>query len=326
MGQHRTPRHKEIRLLTQKLFLLLPLVLATACSLGIGEGLPPTVVYTTPAKGSGNVPVTSTISATFSRSMDATTINAGTFTLTQGGVPISGSVTYSGRTATFTPTSNLPGNSVFTATITTGAKDAAGVAVASSQAWTFMTIPVPTAGTIVLYYTYTMNGGTFTRTFSPVTMTAGANTLSQSLNPTDGSITLTIANLPVGGYEDNGFYFYVGALQYFYSLRVVAASGSGPFSANLYLDASNDGQFFSWASDVYSGLGGDLYYTANTAPVNGVLTIDSTTTFGGSTLPQLRAGAIAGVSGSTRAAIWLGIAPAAGTSRTATIVSITQNQ
>ncbi len=65
--------------------------------------------------------------------MDATSINASTFTLTQDGSLIPGSVSYSGKTATFTPTNNLPGDSVFTATITTEAKDAAGVVVAPSR-------------------------------------------------------------------------------------------------------------------------------------------------------------------------------------------------
>jgi large repetitive protein len=304
------------------LLLLGPVAFAVAgCSVGIGEGLPPTVVYATPADGSGNVPVTAAITAVFSTPMDSTTVTASTFIVSRNGLPLTGTVTCTGRTATFTPTNNLPGNSMFSATITTGAKDAAGNAVASNQAWTFMTIPVPTAGNVVLYYTYTMNGGTFTRSPTPVSLTNGANVLSQSANP-DGSVTLSIQSMPAG-YEDNGFYFYVGSLQYFNSLRVVSSGGS--FTANLYLDVDNNGQFFSWnGSNVITGVAPDLYYTSGASPVAGVLTVDSTTSFSGHTIPQLRAGAVAGVSGSTRAAIWLGFSLGSG-SQTATILSITQN-
>jgi hypothetical protein len=313
--------------------LLLLIVPVGGCSLGIGGGLAPTVSYTVPANGTGNVPVTAKITATFSSPMDSTTITPSTFTLSQNGILIPGSVNCSGNTATFTPTNHLPGESVFTATITTGAKSAAGIAVATNQAWTFMTIPAQAAGDIVLYYTYTMNGGSFTRSPIPATITNGTNIVSQTFNPTDGSVTLTIQNAPAG-YEDNGFYFYVGALQYFTSLRVVAANGSGTYSANLYLDANNDGQFFSWSSNVFAGVGGDMYLSANTSPVNGVLTIDSTTSFnvqgspGGTyTLPQLVGGALAtyGVSGSTGAAIWIGFALSSSGSQTTTIDSITEN-
>jgi hypothetical protein len=288
------------------------LVLAAGCSVGAGQGFPPTLFITNPADGSGNVPVTAAVSATFSRAMDPTTITASSFTITQDGTSIPGTVTCSGKTATFTPTNNLPGNAIFTGTITTDAKDVNGVAVPSNQVWTFMTIPVPTANSIVLYYTYTQVSPFWTRTASPLTLTNGANTISQSFNPLDGSVTITILNAP--GYQDNGFYFSVGSLQYFSSLRVVTASGAGPFSA-----------FFTWAANVISGLGSDKYSSASAAPVNGVLTLDSTTSFGGYTIPQLRAGAVAGVTGSTRAAIWLGFSLGPGQSQTTSTASITEN-
>jgi hypothetical protein len=67
--------YKMTPILTRKPWLmLLPLlVLAAGCSLGIG-GLVPTVYTASPANGSGNVPVTASITATFSSPMDATTI------------------------------------------------------------------------------------------------------------------------------------------------------------------------------------------------------------------------------------------------------------
>jgi subtilisin family serine protease/subtilisin-like proprotein convertase family protein len=68
--------------------------------------------------------------------MDAATISTANFTLDNG---VTGTVTYSGTTATFTPSSNLAYSTTYTATITTAAKDAAGNAMASDYAWSFTT-------------------------------------------------------------------------------------------------------------------------------------------------------------------------------------------
>ena len=69
--------------------------------------------------------------------MDASTINSTTFTLNQGSTPVSGNVTYSGTTATFTPSISLSYSTTYTATITTGANDVAGNAIASNYSWSY---------------------------------------------------------------------------------------------------------------------------------------------------------------------------------------------
>jgi len=55
-------------------------------------------------------------------------------------------VTYAVRTATFAPTSNLAASTVYTATITTGAKDLAGNALAANFVWSFTTGATSAAG------------------------------------------------------------------------------------------------------------------------------------------------------------------------------------
>ena len=107
--------------------------------LRIGDILP-TVVSTVPANGATDVAVNGTISATFSKPMNPSTINTTTFTVQQGTTPFSGTVTYAGATATFTLASNLPPNTTFTATITTGAQDVAGNGLANNFVWTFTTV------------------------------------------------------------------------------------------------------------------------------------------------------------------------------------------
>ena len=106
--------------------------------------VPPTVVSTTPANGAINVAANTAPTATFSRAMDPTTINSTTFTVTgPGSTPVAGAVTYSGVTATFTPTAALAFSTLYTATITTGAADPGGNALAANFVWTFTTMALP---------------------------------------------------------------------------------------------------------------------------------------------------------------------------------------
>jgi hypothetical protein len=103
---------------------------------------PPTVIATVPVNGATGVPINQALSATFSVAMTPATINAATFTLTgPGTTPVTGVVTYvaAGATATFTPSAPLAYNTVYTATITTGAQNLAGTALAQNYVWTFTT-------------------------------------------------------------------------------------------------------------------------------------------------------------------------------------------
>ena len=103
---------------------------------------PPTVLTMVPANSATSIAVNSNVSATFSETMNSSTISSTTFNLKQGSTNVAGSVSYSGTTATFKPTSNLAGGTVYTATITTGAKDAAGNAITSAKTWSFTTVAV----------------------------------------------------------------------------------------------------------------------------------------------------------------------------------------
>jgi len=106
----------------------------------------PSVVSTVPAQGATSVAVNSTISATFSMAMNPSTLNSSTFTVTgPGGAAVAGSVSYSGITATFTPSAVLAYNSLYTASITSGAKNLGGVSLLGAYMWSFTTItPAPT--------------------------------------------------------------------------------------------------------------------------------------------------------------------------------------
>ena len=107
------------------------------------DAIAPTVTSVSPPDLSTNVCLQKTISATFSKAMNPATINTGTFTLqTSGpplGAPLGGTVTYdvASMVATLSPTNPLVSGTNYTVTVTTGAKDLAGNALAANKVWTF---------------------------------------------------------------------------------------------------------------------------------------------------------------------------------------------
>ncbi len=104
----------------------------------------PVVLTVTPANGASGVPITQVVTATFSKPMNAVTLNANTFlVIGPGGATVSGTVGYSGTTASFTPTVSLAPGTVYTATITTGAQDLFALPIAANFVWSFTTEPVP---------------------------------------------------------------------------------------------------------------------------------------------------------------------------------------
>ena len=110
-------------------------------SITIAATPPPlSVTATVPANGTTGVSTSTTVSATFNNPLNATTINASTFTLTAGSTAVSGSYSVTGgNTATFTPSSSLAASTTYTATLSTGIKDVNGGALASAVIWTFTT-------------------------------------------------------------------------------------------------------------------------------------------------------------------------------------------
>jgi Ice-binding-like/Bacterial Ig-like domain len=191
---------------------------------------PPSVISTVPANLATAVPVNTLISATFSEAMDPTTITGTTFLVAgPGATPVAGVVTYSGTTATFTPTHLLPAGTLFTATITTGAKDPTGAPLAANFVWTFTTAPPPTVISTVplnlatdvpvntlVSATFseamnatTINGTTFTVTGPGATPVAGAVTYSgttATFTPTLvlPASTLFTATITTGAQDPSG--------------------------------------------------------------------------------------------------------------------------
>jgi hypothetical protein len=109
----------------------------------LGDVTPPTVLLVSPANGSIGNCLTKVVTATFSEAMDPATISGTTFGVTAGGVAVAGDVTYdaAGLIATFVPTdpAGFAPSTVFVVTVTIGAKDLAGNALAAPRTWGFTT-------------------------------------------------------------------------------------------------------------------------------------------------------------------------------------------
>ncbi|MEI9952449.1 MAG: Ig-like domain-containing protein [Pseudomonadota bacterium] len=161
----------------------------------------PTVIAATPVNLAINVPSNVKPTATFSKAMDPATLSATTFTLKQGATTVTGTVSLDAltNTATFTPTAPLLANLVYTATITTGAKDLGGTALAANYTWTFTIAPNTVAPTVTsttpvnLAINVPSNvkpTATFSKAMDPATLSSTTFTLKQGATTVTGTVSL----------------------------------------------------------------------------------------------------------------------------------------
>src|SRR3989449_934696 len=93
----------------------------------------PTVTAQAPAPGATGVPLNTTVTATFSKAMNAASITTSTFRLRAAGstadVPATVTVNTAGTLATLTPSSPLAAGTVYTATVAAAVTDTSGTAL-----------------------------------------------------------------------------------------------------------------------------------------------------------------------------------------------------
>jgi hypothetical protein len=163
----------------------------------------PTVTSTDPANGATKVAINKRIAATFSEVMDPTTLNGTTYTLTLAGIPVPGRVFYGARTATFTPDGVLAPNSVYTATISTGAEDLAGNGLLLPYTWRFTTGAAPDTIAPMVSSTDPANGAVnvgfnkkisamFTETMDPFSINTSTYLLMQGSTPVQGTVVYSV--------------------------------------------------------------------------------------------------------------------------------------
>ena len=134
------------------------------------------------------------VAITFSGAMDPLTITSSTFMLKQGTTSVVGAVAYSGTTATFTPATALAVNTIYTATVTTGAKDMAGDAILANKVWSFTTVVLPEAvstdplDNAVGVAQNKVVALTFSKAMDPLTITTSTFTLKQGTTSVAGAV------------------------------------------------------------------------------------------------------------------------------------------
>ncbi|MFV5687932.1 Ig-like domain-containing protein [Flavobacterium sp. ZT3R25] len=162
-----------------------------------GSTVTPMVISTDPANNTTNVFLNKIVSADFNMIMNQATINTTTFTLKQGATSVAGSVSYIGTTAYFSPSIPLTANTVYTGTITTGAKNLQGTTIANNYIWTFTTgsvtapnvtatNPANNAGGIALNQNITAN---FSMPMDPLTISNTTFTLKNGATMITGTVS-----------------------------------------------------------------------------------------------------------------------------------------
>ena len=100
---------------------------------------PPNISSVNPVNGVIDVAVTSLIDVTFTEPMDPSSINITTFIVNDGYTDIAGTVSYSGNTATFIPTTNLSYSTTYTVMVGGGVSDSSGNVLGNDYIWIFTT-------------------------------------------------------------------------------------------------------------------------------------------------------------------------------------------
>ncbi len=165
------------------------------------DATPPTIIALVPVSGAVDVSVRTTVTATFSENMNASSISATSMTLapTAGGANVAAIVSYAAatRTATLAPAAPLAPTTSYTTRITTAAADLAGNGLAQVAVSQFVTSApvdetaptvtavtpaggatnVPLAATVAVTFSEAINAATITATSFTLTRAPGAVTV-----------------------------------------------------------------------------------------------------------------------------------------------------
>ncbi|MEE9271265.1 MAG: Ig-like domain-containing protein, partial [Candidatus Krumholzibacteria bacterium] len=106
--------------------------------------VPPQIISVFPADGATGVPVNTIVSVTFNENIRASSVTTTTFRVSS----LNGTVSVSGKTATYTPDAPLDPGITYTATITDDVKDLGGASLEADSSWSFTasSLPVASAG------------------------------------------------------------------------------------------------------------------------------------------------------------------------------------
>ncbi|HET8861490.1 ice-binding family protein [Marivirga sp.] len=159
-------------------------------------GTTPLVMTTSPANLATNVALDAVITADFNQNMDPLSINASSFTVSNGTDLIAGQIEYAGTTASFIPDMELEGGITYVATISTEAISTDAIPMESNYTWEFTTedlvpsivetSPMDLATNVARDEEITVD---FSQNMDPATITSTSFTVSDGTNLITGQIS-----------------------------------------------------------------------------------------------------------------------------------------
>src|SRR5450759_1867595 len=169
---------------------------------GIPDITKPTVTLAAPVNNATGVLLNKLIVVTFSKAMDLTTVTSLTYTLNQGTTSVAGVVSNTSTTDTFTPTGGQVYSKDNTLTVTTGAKDLSGNALAVNYTSSFTTVDAPDISLPMVNATDPLNNATgitankvvsltFSKAMTASTINGTTFTLKQGTTPVVGTVAYT---------------------------------------------------------------------------------------------------------------------------------------
>lgn len=203
---------------TLLIITMLFIVLIPGCATDDFEenvGVCPVVLSSNPIDGATGVPLNQIITITFNEAMNPETIDESSIIITAEGATVTGTVTYSGSTATFTSANALTANTIYNGRVKTLVKDADGNALQTDFLWSFTTGIMPivvstdpenNATAVSLNKIIT---ATFNMPMNLLTLDDTTFTVKQGANTVGGAISysgLTVSFTPAVQLETNKTY------------------------------------------------------------------------------------------------------------------------
>lgn len=178
------------------------------------------VVSTNPDNNAIDISQTARVEFIFGSEMDPQTINNTTVILIEGNTQVAGTVSYTNKTATFTPAEKLANSTIYTASVNSGAKSMLGESLAKDYITTFTTegvidnmapeinstnpidntAGIPRNQTISIIFSESMDSTTIDAT--TFTLFKGTSAVTGAVSYADNTATFT----PEGNLESNMTY------------------------------------------------------------------------------------------------------------------------
>jgi len=227
-----------------------------------GTTILPVLITTDPLNLVTGVALNKIVNATFSMPMDASTLTSA-FTLMSGTTAVLGSVVTVGAVASFAPTVALNPGTLYTAKITTTAKNLDGSAIAKDTTWVFTTVNVYALNITAVNGTVVKNPNALTYTSgSSVVLTATAN-VGYTFSSWSGDVTSTSNPLTVNMNSVKNITANFTANASNFTLNVTAVNGSVSKNPNqltyvsganvVLTPTANSGYVFTgWSGDITS--------------------------------------------------------------------------